>query len=276
MKVKINMIGGGFQHDVCSSALNTPKYIEWVKDGSANISIHIDYAIFQPVDKTKKNYGWVAESSSIIPQVVDGVKKNLQTLKENYEMIFTHDRRIVNLDPSFFKFTLPNACPWIQNKKIYEKNKNISFIVSNKTITEGHRYRLQVLEKYKNYVDHFGMGFTKNLNGGDFDTQINTKSEKARKSGLFHVLAWFYWMTLRHQAFAGHKHRPKVPIRPGSNSLLCSCQPTTWAPDHGRSKFCRSMDLGIWLPPCHRLFWPMTWRHGCWGRCRWPSIDTHQ
>ena len=163
MKVKINMIGGGFQHDVCSSALNTPKYIEWVKDGSANISIHIDYAIFQPVDKTKKNYGWVAESSSIIPQVVDGVKKNLQTLKENYEMIFTHDRRIVNLDPSFFKFTLPNACPWIQNKKIYEKNKNISFIVSNKTITEGHRYRLQVLEKYKNYVDHFGMGFTKNL-----------------------------------------------------------------------------------------------------------------
>ena len=37
IKTKINMIGGGFHHEICSSALNEPKYIEWVKNGSENI-----------------------------------------------------------------------------------------------------------------------------------------------------------------------------------------------------------------------------------------------
>ena len=56
-KVIINMIEGGFQHDVCSSALNENEYVEWVKDGSANISVHIDYGLFIPVEKTKLNFG---------------------------------------------------------------------------------------------------------------------------------------------------------------------------------------------------------------------------
>ena len=43
---KINMIGGGFQHEICSSAGHKPKEMEWVKDGSAPLSIHIDHTIF--------------------------------------------------------------------------------------------------------------------------------------------------------------------------------------------------------------------------------------
>ena len=42
MKQKINMVGGGFQHENSSSAGSTPNLVEWVRDGSANISIHID------------------------------------------------------------------------------------------------------------------------------------------------------------------------------------------------------------------------------------------
>ena len=83
IKTKINMIGGGFQHEICSSALNEPKYVEWVKDGSANISIHIDDALVDTVDNNKINYGWVCESSDIVPSSVHYIKDNLEECKKN-------------------------------------------------------------------------------------------------------------------------------------------------------------------------------------------------
>ena len=57
-KQKINMVGGSFQHDICSCANRIPEHIEWVKGNyTAPISIHIDSGIMAtPVDKTKKNY----------------------------------------------------------------------------------------------------------------------------------------------------------------------------------------------------------------------------
>jgi hypothetical protein len=163
IKTKINMIGGGFQHDVCSSALNKNKYIEWSKDNSANISIHIDQGLFYPTNKNKLNFGWIAESSSIIPEIINQTKNNINQLKENFKYIFTHDERIINIDSDFFKFTLPNALPWIQNKKIYKKNQLCSFIVSNKNWTSGHKFRLEILNKYKEKIDHYGRGFPNEL-----------------------------------------------------------------------------------------------------------------
>ena len=65
-KIKINMVGGGFQHDICSSALNTNKHIQWIRDkerpldSSAEISIYIDNQIkLNPETHIpgKKNYG---------------------------------------------------------------------------------------------------------------------------------------------------------------------------------------------------------------------------
>lgn len=162
--IKINMIGGGFQHDVCSSAMNTNKYVEWVKDMSSNISIYIDNAINSDTDPKKKNFGWFSESSAVIPKIIEDVKNNITVYKEKYEFIFTHDKRIIEIDPSFFKFTLPNALSWIKNKKIYTKTKNVSFIVSNKNFTSGHNYRLEVLKKYKDKdMEHFGRGFKNEL-----------------------------------------------------------------------------------------------------------------
>jgi hypothetical protein len=151
MKTKINMIGGGFQHDICSSALNKNKHVEWVKDNSSNISIHIDNGIFSNIDSKKLNFGWFAESSAIIPQIINEVMNNLEFYKFKYKYIFTHDERIVESDPEFFKFTLPNSLPWIQNKKIYDKSKLCSSIISNKTLTEGHRFRQNSINKFNHY-----------------------------------------------------------------------------------------------------------------------------
>lgn len=160
MKTKINMIGGGFQHDVCSSALNENKHVEWIKGiPTADISFHIDESIFSQIDTTKENYGWFCESSAIIPNVIDRVINNLSHYKTKFKYIFTHDRRIVDIDKSFFKFNVPPALPWIRNRKIYKKTKLVSFIGSNKRLCAGHQYRQEVISKYKDSVDHFGRGF---------------------------------------------------------------------------------------------------------------------
>jgi hypothetical protein len=171
------MIGGGFQHDVCSSGLNTNKYIEWKKDFSADVSFYIDDGLLLHTDKTKKNYGWLLESSTIISELIQFVIKNLDYYKANYECIFTHDKRICKLDP-FFKFCITNACTYIQNKKIYEKNKDISFIVSNNKGKPGYEFRLAYLEKVKDKVDHFGRGFKTELPFSFKDENGNLESGK--------------------------------------------------------------------------------------------------
>ena len=181
IKTKINMIGGGFQHEICSSALNEPKYVEWVKDGSANISIHIDDALVDTVDNNKINYGWVCESSDIVPSSVHYIKDNLEECKKKFKYIFTHDKNLLNIDPDFFKYTLGFQPPWIRESKIYEKTKLCSFIVSNKKTTNGHNYRLTVLEKYKDKVDFFGRGTNKEL---PWTIDVNGITESGKILGL--------------------------------------------------------------------------------------------
>lgn len=159
MKQRVNMVGGGFQHDICSSANNVPKSIEWVKDYSANISIHIDYSIFSsPLDKTKKNYGWIVEAKNIIPNVYEASKKNIAFLEDNYELIFTHDEELTKLSDKF-KLVLCNAKTWIKNPKIHNKTKLISMIASSKVMCHDHAYRQEIIKKYYNQLDHFGRGF---------------------------------------------------------------------------------------------------------------------
>jgi len=160
MRTKFNMVGGGFQHEDCSSSLNKNKHVEWVRDNSASISIHIDGAIQKPIDPTKRNYGWIAESSAIVSQTfIDKVLENVDRYKKKFIFMFAHDRRIVERDPTFFKFAIPNAVPWIQNRKIYPKSKAISFIGSNKRVCTGHMLRQQMIEKYAGIIDHYGRGF---------------------------------------------------------------------------------------------------------------------
>ena len=158
-KLEINMIKGPFQHDVCSSALNVNKYMIWKKDKSADISCHIDYGLLGGVDDSKLNYGWICESSAIVPSVIKQVVNNKDFYKKKFKYIFTCDIRLVNIDQDLFKFTMPSALPWIQEKKIYKKTKQVSFIGSNKRMCKGHIYRHEMIDKYKDEVDHYGRGF---------------------------------------------------------------------------------------------------------------------
>lgn len=165
MKAKLNMVGNSILTnvpEVCSSPLNNPRYIEWVTDGSSQISVHVDHALKRPTDKSKKNYGWFAESSTMIQGLIDEVFANLDYYKSNFECIFTFDKRVCQRDP-FFKFTIPNANPMIQNRKIYDKTKKVSAVMSSNHDKPEYQYRLNCLGKIKskdrdNVVDVYGRG----------------------------------------------------------------------------------------------------------------------
>jgi hypothetical protein len=160
MKKKINMIGGGFQHDICSSAGYVPNLIEWDKTThSSNISIHVDFGIMNVrPNKNKINYGWLSESKTINFNLYQWCSNNVNYLEENFELIFTHDISLLSLSNKF-KLVICSAKPWVKNYKIHKKTKLISMIASSKIICDEHRYRQEVISKYKNDLDLFGRGY---------------------------------------------------------------------------------------------------------------------
>lgn len=157
-KQLINMIGGGFYHDICSCANSKPNLIEWVKDQSADISIHIDYHIQYPTDTTKRNFAWLSESRTINPDLYEWCIRNVRYLENNFELIFTNDKSLLSLS-SKIKLVICSAKPWIQNTSIFPKTKLVSMIASNKSACPEHDLRKYVIDKFRKQIDLYGRGY---------------------------------------------------------------------------------------------------------------------
>tara|TARA_R110000803_G_scaffold188962_1_gene251414 strand:- start:34 stop:831 length:798 start_codon:yes stop_codon:yes gene_type:complete len=159
MKPRINMIGGGFTHDVCSSAGSEPKLMVWDKSGMSDISIHIDYGVANiPPNPSKKNYVWLSESKTINKPLYDWCIDNVKFLEDNFELLFTHDKSLVGLSNKF-KLVTCSAKPWVKDVGIHTKSKLVSMIASNKVMCDEHRYRQEVIRKYSGKLDHYGRGY---------------------------------------------------------------------------------------------------------------------
>ena len=88
---KINLVGGGFSHSPSTSGYE-PLYIEWVKNiQTSPISIYVDYGIKTNINPNTKNYAWLCESKTIIPDLYEWAKNNIDYLKNNFISVFTHD-----------------------------------------------------------------------------------------------------------------------------------------------------------------------------------------
>lgn len=162
-KHKFNIVGNTFDYDdahCCSVWGKESKYTEWAKDESGEGTFYIDSAIgmaFQD-EVEGPRYAWILESAAILPQVTDWVKMNSSKVMEKFDTIFTHNQELIAIDPTKFKW-VPAQGTWIKEPKIYEKSKMISMISSNKNMCEGHRKRLEWVERFQGQVDFFGRGF---------------------------------------------------------------------------------------------------------------------
>jgi len=164
-KKKINLVGDSFTHLTggnkgYSVAGKESKYIQWVKDGSGDSICYVDNTLeqaFLDEDRGIPKYAWLLESKFVTPQIVDSVRLNPERYLEKFDIIFTHNQDLLKIDPKF-KW-VPAQGFWIKEPKVYEKSKMISFITSNKNFTEGHRKRLEWVERIGDQVDLYGRGF---------------------------------------------------------------------------------------------------------------------
>jgi hypothetical protein len=153
------MVGGGFTHDICSSAGSEPKLMVWDKTGMSDTSIHIDHAVYGiPPNPTKKNYVWLSESRTINKPIYDWCVNNVKFIEDNFELLFTHDKSLVELSDKF-KLVTCSAKPWVKDIGIHTKTKLVSMIASNKVMCEEHKYRQEVIRKYTGKMDHYGRGY---------------------------------------------------------------------------------------------------------------------
>jgi hypothetical protein len=163
MKTKINLVGNTFTHLTggnkgYSVHGKESKYIEWVSDGG-DATFYIDNTINDGIqdNRTGPKYLWLLESKFIKPGLVESIIENRQLVEDTYDIIFTHDQRLLALGDKY-KW-VPAQGFWIKEPKIYEKSKMISMISSNKRMCEGHLKRLEWVEKIGNQVDLYGRGF---------------------------------------------------------------------------------------------------------------------
>lgn len=156
--MKLKATWAPFPHEYSSCSSFKPKNFQWDKnEGIA--TVWIDRNILNYKGNKDKNYGWLCESSEILPDVKNHLIRNTESLKNHFIKIFTCDYEIINRDPNFFLFNPPGSnLPWtpIDNLRIPDKSKLCSMICSPKDVTSGHKLRLNVAKQLINEIDLSG------------------------------------------------------------------------------------------------------------------------
>jgi hypothetical protein len=159
MKEKIKISDNTFSHSIlgyCSDFQNSSDF-EWDRtptNRNENLVV-TDNFLTSNLPSSKNKIAWLIEPVCVAPQHYDYVRNNLM----KFDHILTHEKTLLDLDYNT-KF-IPFGCCWIpeQEQKIYNKTKNISIISSNKTFTDGHKLRHEVIQKFGDKMDVFGRGY---------------------------------------------------------------------------------------------------------------------
>ena len=152
MKNKLFINDYSFSHSSSSSWYHKPEKFEWTRE-NPDLFESIFTTDLLNVDNfaNKKIYGWLIEPPTLIPKQYEYAINN----QDKFYKIFTYDKNLLKISNKF-EFLPIGGC-WIEEKdrKIYEKNKLVSTIISAKTQLEGHKLRHKVAKNI-NKVDLFG------------------------------------------------------------------------------------------------------------------------
>lgn len=175
-KIKVGLIGGGFQHAFSSTLWKKPTYFEFNKGNIEEITFFVDDGIINNLftKECKIKIGWILESKDITNNIIAIVKNNLDSINKNFDYVITHNKELYQLGGKFIYY--PSHGYWIENPQIYTKTKLVSMISSNKCWTKGHKKRLEFVEKFRHKVDLYGRGFK----------EIN-KKEEGLKDYMFSI-----------------------------------------------------------------------------------------
>lgn len=142
-----------------------PEKIEYVKNSfSENISLFVNNLIdnSDAINSCKSKYkiGWIIEPRDITITPYVGVEKN----HELFDLVVTFDKELIQ------NYSNCKHLVWCESRvrdedwgkwDINKKDKLLSMIISNKTISEGHRFRFNIAShiKDRHEVDFWGNAF---------------------------------------------------------------------------------------------------------------------
>ena len=160
---QIQCVGAGFDPSQSSCSNLKPQSFSWTTEPAEN-QVLIDNAILyaNKIDRldSQKSYGWVCESSAIVPQLIEALKDFHEVIIEDGELeaIFTNDKSLLELSDNFIYCSNGSNFPWIPAESwgIGEKNKLCSMVASPKVMCDGHHYRQKIACKFKDKIDLFG------------------------------------------------------------------------------------------------------------------------
>ncbi len=155
-------------------ALNRfPEHMEWVHEGFGKW--RDTFKNLSPTDETfytekliqfglqdkvsAKKYGILIEPRWYNP-MTQVIKKTPQPYIDSYDAIFTHDKELVNMDPTTFKLIFGQGSI-IEEVGIFEKSKLVSCIVSDLKMNDGHKLRLEIAKQIaeSGQCDMYGKAF---------------------------------------------------------------------------------------------------------------------
>lgn len=152
LKDKLYILDNLFSHAHSSSWYNKPTLFEWNRDLNGDHIVLTDNMLHM-VDKltNNKKYAWLVESPLITPHAYEFIKHNYN----KFDLVFTFDKSLLEISDRFV--LIPYGGCWIneEDRKIHEKTKNVSIILSSKKTTAGHILRHSILERFPQ-IDSFG------------------------------------------------------------------------------------------------------------------------
>ena len=171
--IDINLVDKAFIHLMTPDGIysmtdnKTPTFTRYRRNGYQDhdghnkdgITIFTDTFIFSDdVDIVNSKYkiGWIIETRETnTSRVFD----EIDNVIDKFDFIMTYDEELLKQYPEKTEF-YPFGGSWVirDNYGIYEKDKHLSMIYSDKRRTSGHRLRHDIANRFGGVIDYYGSG----------------------------------------------------------------------------------------------------------------------
>lgn len=129
------------------------------------------------IPKNSQVGAWLTEPPCTIGVTWEHVLNN----QRSYTCVLSHHRNWTEKHFPYNGIYVPYGGMWVK-PDMYKKTKNISMIASNKTQTEGHKIRHQIIDMFKKQIDVYGTGYryvkTKEIALADYRYTIVIESKR--------------------------------------------------------------------------------------------------
>ena len=145
--------------------IRKPKNFDWIKTGKP-----VDEKTFVSDLHIPTNEGgiaWLVEPPAICPYPYEWISKNF----DRYKYVLTYSEELLSKGNNFLFYPFGNTLLENESWNLYEneKNKIVSMMISNKSWTEGHKFRHNIKNNFTKKIDFYGSGIY-----GEYQPKINS------------------------------------------------------------------------------------------------------